>query len=98
MEECKTREVYFLLWDDENESHVAEHGITPADVRQVLSNRHITVTNHRSPGRITLIGETNGGAILAIALDPTLDPGTWRPVTALPADADECDLFERHCR
>jgi hypothetical protein len=36
-------------------------------------NRHLTRTNPRAPGRITLLGATNGGRILSVALDLTSD-------------------------
>ncbi len=64
----------------------------------MLSNRHLTMPNPRAEGRITLIGATNGGRILSVALDPTNDSGTWRPVTGIPAPADDRRLFERYCR
>lgn len=86
------------MWDEENETHLAQHDITAAEVRQLLWNRHLTRANPRAEGRITLIGETNGGRVLSIALDPTRDPGTWRPVTGLAADEDERGLFGRYCR
>jgi uncharacterized DUF497 family protein len=95
---ANTREVYFLLWDDENERHLAEHGVSVAEARELLGNRHLTKPNPRAEGRITLIGQTNGGRVLAMALDPTSDLGTWRPVTALPPDPDERRLFDRYCR
>ena len=86
------------MWDEDNETHLAEHGITAAEVRQLLWNRHVTKPNPRAEGRITLIGETNGGRVLSVALDPTLDSGTWRPVTGIEANEDERGLFERYCR
>jgi uncharacterized DUF497 family protein len=94
----KTAEIYYLEWDDDNEEHLAGHGISAAEVRQMLGNRHLTMSNDRAEGRITLIGQTNGGKVLAIALDPTDDPGTWRPVTGLPASPAERRLFNHHCR
>lgn len=92
------REIYFLEWDETNERHVNEHGITAAEVRELLWNRHVTFTNPRGEGRVTLVGETNGGRILSVALDPTRDEGTWRPVTAIEAPNDERGLFLRYCR
>jgi uncharacterized DUF497 family protein len=97
-EECNTREIYFLLWDEDNEQHIAGHGITPAEVREMLSNRHLTMSNPHAEGRITLIGVTNGGRVLSVALDPTHDSGTWRPVTAVIAPAQDRRLFDRYCR
>jgi len=76
----QTAEIYYLEWDDDNEAHLAGHRISAAEVRQILGNRHLTMPNQRAEGRITLIGQTNGGRILVMALDPTDDAGTWRPV------------------
>ena len=64
----------------------------------MLSNRHLTMANSRAEGRITLVGVTNGGRVLSVSLDPTNDPGTWRPVTGFPAPEDSRKLFNRHCR
>lgn len=91
-------EVFFLEWDDENEEHLGEHGLTPELVRQVLSNRHMTMENPRKEERVLLIGETHGGTILTVSLEPTRDPGTWRPVTGWNATDAERKLFNRHCR
>ena len=81
-----------------NEEHFAEHGIRPAEVRQLLSNRHLTRPNPRKEGRITLVGETNGGRVLSVALDPTADTAVWRPVTGFVAEGEERNLFIGHCR
>lgn len=90
-------EVYWLEWDDENEAHLATHGVTASEARQVLSNRHITYPNpDHGEGRIFLVGETNGGRTLVVSLDPTPDPGTWRPVTGWPAGDAERRLLARY--
>ena len=91
-------EIYFLEWDDENEEHLARHGLTPGLVRQVLANRHITVENPKQEERVLLIGETHGGTLVTISLAPTRDPGTWRPVTGWSATEAERKLFRRHVR
>lgn len=56
------------------------HGISAAEVVQVIANRHITAPNRRrEPGGMLLIGETDGGRVLTIAIAPTDDPTSWRP-------------------
>lgn len=92
------RDIYFLEWDDENEEHLGSHGISPSEARELLSNCHITVLNPRAERRITLIGRTDGGRILSMALDATEDPGTWRPVTGIEATPAERRLLVRYCR
>lgn len=87
-------EIYFLMWDDENEQHFARHSITPREVRQMLSNQHVIGQNVKGgENRILLVGRTNGGRILAVSLESTHDAGTWRPVTGWPAKKNEAKLL-----
>jgi uncharacterized DUF497 family protein len=91
--------ILWLEWDDVNERHLAEHGIRPSEVRQTIGNRHITVPNpNAGAGRELLIGETNGGRILTISIEPTDDVGTWRPITGWSSTPEERKLFERNVR
>lgn len=66
----------------------------------MLENRHITRRNPKGgpAGRIQLIGETHGGRVITLILDPTRDAAVWRPVTGWDAAADETELFERYAR
>jgi uncharacterized DUF497 family protein len=91
-------EVFFLEWDEENEAHLAEHGLTPRLINQMLANRHLTKPNRKEEGRVLLIGETHGGEVMTISLAPTNDPGTWRPVTGWRAVKSERKLFDDYCR
>jgi uncharacterized DUF497 family protein len=93
-------DIYLLEWDDENEQHLARHGIQASEVRQILSNRHVTMRNPRDEdeGRVLLIGETHGGRILTVSLAPTSDDATWRPVTGWLATDEEKTRFERAVR
>ena len=48
---------------------MARHGVSAAEVVQVIANRHVTVPNPRGEaGSIPLIGETDGGRLLTIPL------------------------------
>jgi hypothetical protein len=92
-------EVYWLQWEDENEEHLARHDVTPQEIRQILSNRFITMPNlDEGQDRIYLVGETSGGRILQISLAPTIDPTTWRPVTGFPAPEPVIKLFRSAVR
>lgn len=79
-----------FLIDDENEGKFEAHGITVAEVAQVLENRHV-VRRNRKRRRAThqIIGLTNGGSCITIPIEPTHANDVWRPVTAWP-----CKLFE----
>jgi uncharacterized DUF497 family protein len=93
-------DIYFLEWDEQNEEHLARHGIQPSEIRQILSNRHVTTPNPRNEeeGRVLLIGVTHGGRVLTVSLAPTSDEATWRPVTGWLATDEEKTRFERAVR
>jgi len=51
-------------WDEVNLTHLAERGVTDAEVEQLVSERHIVLPNRRHPWRWLLAGRTHGGRIL----------------------------------
>ena len=55
---------YEFIWDGENEEHLAEHGITPDEFVQVVSNPDC-VEISRSSGRPVAFGPTSTGKYLA---------------------------------
>lgn len=59
--------------------------ISTAEVEQLPRNRHATLRNRRGGGeegeRILLVGHTDGGRVLTLVLERTLDPTTWVMVT-----------------
>ena len=72
-----------FLIDDENEDKFGRHGLSPRAILQVLENEHVIVPNRkRRRARYLLIGRDNGGACLAIPVEPTREAGIWRPITA----------------
>jgi hypothetical protein len=74
-------------------------GWPPEEVWQLLANRHITRRNPKGPvSRMQLIGRTHAGRVLTVLLDPTEDPGVWRPVTGWDAEGEEVKLFDRYGR
>jgi hypothetical protein len=93
------RRVSVLVLDEHNLAEMARHGVSAAEVVQVIGNRHITAPNPRGePGSILLIGETDGGRLLTIPLAPTDDPTTWRPATAFVASRHQRTVFRRRTR
>jgi uncharacterized DUF497 family protein len=81
-------DVHALEWDA-NAEHLARHGIRDFEVDQMLSNRHLLAPNRRNAPRRFLLGTSNSGRALVVVIEPTNDPGTWRPITAWDADEDE---------
>ncbi len=92
-------DVRFLLFVAETVEHMAR--ATPNEVRQLLANAHITTDNPTglnpaSGGeRRLLIGRTDGGRVLTVVIEATLDPTTWLPVTAWDSDPAERKILER---
>ncbi len=88
-----------LIVDEHNFAEMASHGVSAAEVVQVIANRHFTAPNPRGEaGSILLIGETDGGRLLTIPLTSTDDPTTWRPATAFDASRHQRTVFRRRVR
>jgi hypothetical protein len=79
-----------LEFDDYSEEELAGHRIVPLEVIQILSNRYTVRRNRKDrSGTRQLIGETNGGRILTIAIVETLVEGRWRPITGWESSPEE---------
>jgi uncharacterized DUF497 family protein len=55
---------YFFVWDDENEGHLAEHGVTIEEFAEVVCDPERLETS-RSSGRPIAFGYTSTGKYLA---------------------------------
>ncbi|MCY2986653.1 MAG: DUF4258 domain-containing protein [Planctomycetota bacterium] len=78
-----------LIWDLEddpqgNVQHIAEHGITKAEVVEVLA-RPETREESRSSGRPVAIGATSAGRTILVVYEE-IDEDTVYPVTAYDLD------------
>ena len=78
-----------ILWDldddpDGNVQHVVEHGISKAEVEEVLDNP-ADVEHSRSSDRPIAFGETSDGRLIAVVFEE-IDDQTARPVTAYEID------------
>jgi len=90
-------EVRALSWDDQTEAHIAEHGVTPREVNQMVENPHILLRNRRGTrAPVLLIGRTHGGRVLSVPMAKTRDPGVWRPITAFPATDAQTALLDKN--
>jgi uncharacterized DUF497 family protein len=91
--------VHELLATEVARDKLAARGISTAEVEQVPRNPHRTVRNPREetePGRRRLlIGETDGGRVLTLVIDRTVEPTTWLVVTGWNATAAERNLLSR---
>lgn len=80
-----------LLWDDNNEAHIARHEVTPAEVEEVVfggATRFFEDDAHR-PGRLVAFGVTDGGRWLVVVLDKPTSAGDAYVVTARPQSSRE---------
>ncbi|MGH2967947.1 MAG: hypothetical protein ACRDK0_02605 [Solirubrobacteraceae bacterium] len=64
-----------------------------AGVEQQSKNLHVTVRNPRPGGtrakRVLLIGATDGGRLLTVVIERTVDPAIWLVVTGWASTAAE---------
>jgi len=71
---------YDFLWNDEIVEHLGQHGVSPADFEQVVTNPD-AIGESRSTGRPCCWGETADGRILFCVFEK-IDQSTILPVTA----------------
>ena len=70
-------------FDDENVEKLAAHGVTSAQVEQVLEDNIVVRRNRKGRNAPFIVfGRDRSGQCLAIPVAPTDDPVIWRPVTA----------------
>ena len=80
-------------WDEHNERHLANHGISRTDAEDVLLGNHILleyqVEDHEP--RWVAVGRTRAGRILIIVFAVRND--AIRPITGWTADKETADLY-----
>lgn len=80
-----------LVWDleddpDGNLQHIAEHGVSAAELEEVIYNSLSNTTASKSSGHRITFGYTDEGRYLAVVWEHVLDdPLTIYPVTAYDA-------------
>lgn len=77
-------------FDDANEPHLAERGVTPAEVQQVFLDDPLWAPNLK--GRTAtwlMIGRTDGGRPLVVMVNYDEVRAVLRPITARTCDRDE---------
>ncbi|HKI55532.1 MAG TPA: BrnT family toxin [Trueperaceae bacterium] len=76
-------------WDDDNEGHIARHGVSPDEVEEVFYNDPLTAPayNQGAERRYAKIGVTDAGRLLCVVF--THRKGRIRIVTAVEANPAE---------
>lgn len=83
-------EIQDLPFEPANLRKLAAHRISRQDVLDAVESDAWAVDTHDDyPRQVRVIGPTRAGRMLTVAMDPTSDPGTWRPVTGWESDARE---------
>jgi uncharacterized DUF497 family protein len=81
-----------LIWDDDNEEHIARHGIDREDVEQAFYSSRVIERARNDTYRV--VGQTDSGRYIAIFVAPRKG-GEWYVVTARDADLREQRNFRR---
>lgn len=65
------RSWYHFVWDDENEFHLGQHGISPEEAEEVFFNRYVVVPNKRKhgPKRFIIDGKADSGRKLRVIFE-----------------------------
>jgi hypothetical protein len=76
---------------------LAARSISAEEASQLPRNQHVTVRNPHAGGepdtRRLLIGETDGGRVLTLVIERTVDPSTWLIVTGWSSTDAERNLL-----
>lgn len=80
-------------WDQQNEGHLANHGIRRSDAEDALSGNHILLEYQMEENeqRWIAVGATRTGRILNIVF--TVRGESIRPITGWVADKQTADLY-----
>ena len=74
-------------------------GISVDEAEQIPHNRHTMIRNPSDPGdsgkRQLLVGCTDGGRVLTLVVERTIDPTTWLLVTGWSSTDSERNLLGR---
>ena len=88
-----------LLTTDVALDKLGARGISAAEAEQVPRNRHAMARNPRGPKeppkRLLLVGRTDGGRVLTLVVERTLDPTTWVVITGWSSTDAERRILER---
>ena len=73
--------------------------ISADEAGQLTRNRHVIVRNPHGAGELDkrrlMIGHTDGGRVLTLVIERTIDPTTWLIVTGWSATDAERNLLKR---
>ena len=90
--------IHQLLATDVALDKLGARGISAEEAEQLLRNRHAAVRNPRDRRdrvkRLLLIGRTDGGRMLTLVIERTVDPTTWLILTGWDSTQTERKIVE----
>lgn len=89
--------VHELLVTEPAVEKLGARDISDEEAKQLLRNAHVTVHNPSAGGdaeRRLLIGRTDGGRVLTLVIEETVEPTSWVIVTGWTAAAAERKMLE----
>jgi hypothetical protein len=77
--------------------HYPEHRVSLAEILQVHEGRPRFFLNTSPSGRapVIMVGQTTQGRWLCIPIEPTVERGTWRVITAFQANTHHIERYRR---
>ena len=87
--------LYWSYQPSGNVDHIAEHGVRPDDVQQVLGLAPRFFGDRKDPEAVIAVGPAPDGRYLAIVLSPTFVPREWVVETAYWLGSRGKALYER---
>lgn len=88
-----------LLATDVALDKLGARGISADEAQQLPRNEHVVAGNPREGGEVDarrlLIGLSDGGRVLTLVIERTVDPTTWLIVTGWSSTAVERNLLGR---
>ena len=90
-----TIEVEGFYFNEGNEAKLASHGVSIHEAYQVLWTRPRALRNHSDGAPWVLIGPTASGRMITLPIDPTDEPGIWRPRTGYDSSRKERRRYAR---
>jgi hypothetical protein len=92
------RRVSKLLTTEVSERKLGARGISTGEADQIVNNHYETKPNPRGRGgerkRIFVFGSTDGGRVLTLVVEETIDPTTWMIVTGWVATKQEREILD----
>jgi hypothetical protein len=90
-----TLDVDGFLFDDRNIAKLAEHEVTIREAFEVLEGNPKGFRNHSEGAPWVLVGATLSGRMITLPIDPSDEPGMWRPRTGYDSSNKELRRYEK---